>query len=553
MHRQRPRHVVVRLVGRFARELLRLEQVHRVVAIGLVEPDDEAPLLERPLLHGDRGVEPRDLDAVAAQDLDHLRHAPRVALVLRDDERVRVALDALLPRVVALAVEVAQDLLRVLRRPVQDREAPGLHVVRVVAQRPHELLVRRPGAVPLAIRHRPVHVLVRRAQRALDRLGRVVAERLVAAPERVVVGRDRVEVVEAPRLAEAPRPDAGHPERRQGVHLVKRGLQPLVDRDRIEVHVVRPRAVPRVQQRDRLVQIVNGRGVVLVEHGVHGLRELERLLVRVAVVVVEHVVAPVGGRHLGQVLVVRLALQKAVVPVDRLVAAVGLGHGVDEDDHVLADGLDHGLVRHGEPVGQLHDHLGAAGLRRVEARVEVVDRARRGDDLFRLLGRRPARVRQQRGGGLEAVEVGDPVLVGDRDEQDLAPLLRLPDHAHLHARGGLRELPEVAVDLRGPRQLARGPGDVAQVLRRRRHGRRGRNVGDPRISEALLGRELRDRFDRSGLRHVGRVRSVGRGGERGREEECEAHGSGEASGHRVFPPQDGGARRPAAVEARRVI
>ena len=422
---------------------------------------------------------------MAAKDLDHLRHAPRVALVLRDDEGVGIALHALLPGVVALAVEVAQDVLRVLRRPVEDREAAGLHVVRVVAQRPHELLLRRPGAVPLAVRHGLVHVLVRRAQRALDGLRRVVAEGLVAAAERVVVGGDRVEEVQAPGLAVAPRPDAGHAERRQRLHLVERGLEPLVDRDRIEVDVVRPRAVPGVQQRDRLVQVVHDLRVVLVEHPVHGLRDLQRLLVRVAVVVVEDVVAPVRRRHLRQVLVVRLALEVAVEPVDHLVAAVGLGDRVDEHDHVLADLLDHGLVRDRQPVGELHDHLGAAGLRRVEAGVEVVDRPRRRDDLLGLLGRGPARVGERGGRLLQAVEVGDPLLVGDRDEQDLAPLLRLPDDLDPDAGRGLRELAEVAVDLRRSRELSRGPGDVAEVLRRRRHGGRGRHVGDPGIAEAL--------------------------------------------------------------------
>ena len=71
---------------------------------------------------------------------------------------------------------------------------------------------------------------------------------------------------------------------------------------------------------------------------------------RVAVVVVEDVVAPVRRRHLGQVLVVGLALEVAVEPVDHLVAAVGLGDGVDEDDDVLADLLDHRL-RSRRPAG----------------------------------------------------------------------------------------------------------------------------------------------------------------------------------------------------------
>ena len=149
----------------------------------------------------------------------------------------------------------------------------------------------------------------------------------------------------------------------------------------------------------------------------------------------------------------------------------------------------------------------------------------------------------------------DALLVRDRDEQDLASLLRLPDHADLDARRGLRELAEVAVDLRRPRQLARGPGDVAEVLRRRRHGRRGGHVGDPGISEALLGRELRDRLDRARLRHV-RARRVRRRARRRGSTPGRGRGTrtGRGEGPSGVPPECGRRMPPrAAGFARRVI
>ena len=512
VHGQGPGDVVVGLVRRFRRELLRHQQVHRVVAVRLIELHDVVALREAPFLDRNRLREPGHLDPVAAEDIDHLGDAQPVALILGNHEGVRIALHALLPGVVSLPVEIPQHLLRVLRGPVEDGETAALHVVRVVAQRPEELLVGRPRPVPLPVRDGLVDVaLLGRAERALDGLRRGVAEGLVAAADRVVVRGDRVEVVQSPRLAESPGPDARHAEGRERLDLVERGLEPLPDRDRVQVRVVRARAVPDVEERDRLVQIVHGLRVVVVKHPVHGLGQLQRLLMRVAVVVVEDVVPPVGRRPLRKVVVVGLALQVPVEPVDGLVPAVRLGDRVDQDDQVLADVLDHRLLRDGQPVRQLHDHLGAAGLGRVQAGVEVVDRPRRRDDLLGGLGRRFPRVGEVRGRGLQAVEALDPFLVRDGDEQDLAALLGLADDVDLDAGRGLGQRAEVTVDLARARELPGRAHDVAEELRRRRHGRGGGHVGDPRAREPRLRRELRDRFDRAGLGDVGRDILRGRG------------------------------------------
>ena len=61
------------------------------------------------------------------------------------------------------------------------------------------------------------------------------------------------------------------------------------------------------------------------------------------------------------------ALLVEVVGVHLLLAAVHLDHRRDEGDDVVADVLDERRLLDDQAVGQLHQHLGAAGLRRVHA------------------------------------------------------------------------------------------------------------------------------------------------------------------------------------------
>ena len=144
-----------------------------------------------------------------------------------------------------------------------------------------------------------------------------------------------------------------------------------------------------------------------------------------------------------------------------------------------------------EPVAELHQHLGPAGLRRVHAAGDVVDRLRGLQQLLRLLLGRPPRIGQLRDLRLVLVERLDRRLVGDRDEDHVAPFLALADRPHRHAIRRLVDGGEVAMDVGRPGQLARRARHVAEELQRRRHrvGRRqvidelGR---DPRILEVLL-------------------------------------------------------------------
>ena len=298
--------------------------------------------------------------------------------------------------------------------------------------------------------------------------------------------------------------------------------------DGIEVRVVGPGAVPGLQQRDALVQVVDHLRVVVEEHALDGARGLERELVGVAVDVHERVAAPVGRRLARQARVVRAALQVAVEPVGRLVAAVRVGHRVDEDDHVLADAADARIVRHGQPIGQLHQHLRAARLVRVQGAVEEIEGTRAGDDGFRLRGIRSSRVGQGGGGGLEPGQVADAGLVRDHRQQDVAALLGAADRLHADARRGAGERTVVGVDAGAARELSGRAGDVPQEIGRGRHRGRFRDGCDPRAEEPRVGRESGDGFAASGL---GRVR---RG--RGRQEQDKQRGT--AQGHPILRSAD---------------
>jgi hypothetical protein len=218
----------------------------------------------------------------------------------------------------------------------------------------------------------------------------------------------------------------------------------------------------------------------------HRLRQLQELAHAVAVVVVRDVLAPVHQRR------ARLAgLLAVVVRVDLALAPVHLDHRRDERDHVVADRLHERRLLHDQPVGQLHQHLGAAGLGRVHPRGEPVDRLRRLDQLLRLGFARRARVGQRREVRPRLVERLDRGLVGDREQDHVAALLGLADRPELRARRALRERLQIARQVLGVVELARLADDVAEELQGRRDlvGRRqvvdqfGR---DPRVLQVLL-------------------------------------------------------------------
>ena len=415
-----------------------------------------------------------------AQQVDEPRQAPPVVLLLGDHDGVRLLGRALPDRVHAPAPEVVQHLRAVAGGVLECREDAGLHVVGVVAQRPLELLRRRHHPVPVRLGDRAAGPAVALGvDRALDGLGGRVAERLVAAADPVVVDRHRVLVDLREALAEAVGPHAGQAHRGERRDLLERDRVPLAEDARVEVRVVGPGAGPDRQERHRLVQVVDHERQPAHRRVLRRARERELPLDAVAVVVVAHVLAPVGRRQRRQVVVVGLALQVAVEPLDHAVAAVRLGRRVDEHDQLVADLADVGLLRDGEPVRQLHQHLGGAGLRGVQAAVEQVGRLHRRHDLLghRLGGLpRVGEVGHRLPVGLGLVEA---LLVADGHQQDLAALFRAADHLDADAPCRRRERPVVGVDLRGVRELAGRADDVPQVLGRRGNPGLVGHVGRP--------------------------------------------------------------------------
>ena len=321
-------------------------------------------------------------------------------------------------------------------------------------------------------------------------------------------------------LAEAVGPDPGHAHGGEGRDLVERDRVPLAEDAGVEVRAVGPGARPDRQQGDGLVQVVDHDRVPAQVRVLGGAGQGELPLDAVAVVVVPHVLAPVGGGDGRQVLVVRLALEVPVEPVDHAVAAVGLRHGVDEDDHAVADLADVGRFRDGQPVRELHQHLGRARLPRVQAAVEHVEGLHARDELLGLALVRPAGIGEVGHRLAVPLEVVQALLVAHHHEQDLPAFLGLADRLHPHAARGLGERAVVRVDLRGARELAGRAHDVAEVLRGRGDVGVMRDVAHPGREEAWLRGGGGDRLRRARL---GRVGGLGLGGAGSRRQKQQRH------------------------------
>ena len=462
--RHRPARIVIRQRVRHGIVLQAEVQVHQR-AVRLIGADN---VIARRHLHPAKGPLLRrrlHLDALVAQIVHHLRCVHAVELRCGDDPTKRGAVLALLHAALVLQPVVFQIQALLRRHLVQRQQDRRLLNVGVRARAPLDRRQRRVGPVPLAAGRgrRQLQVVV---------LVRPVALHLIEPPKRVVRLRNPEQVVRHPAVVVAIGKDARHAALG---HLHDLGLgqhPPLVDGDGIERRVVRPRTGRHIQVRLRLMQVVQDRRVPLQHAARDVLRQVQQLPHAVAVVVMRHVLAPVHQRRL--LLLGRLAV---VVGVHLLVATVGLHHRRDEDDRVVADLLDERCVLHDQPVGQLHQHLRPARLRRMDAGRNPVDRLRRMDDLLRLLLGGLARVSQRRQVGLVLVEALHRLLAADGEHHHVAALFALERQLpELRARRVLRQLLVVLVDLRHVVQLARLPRHRPQRLQRGGHLRRRRQM-----------------------------------------------------------------------------
>ena len=528
----RPAGVVVR--PRVAGRVVLQAEVHvRHGPVWLVSPND---VIAGGHVHAaglEGGCRAGDLQALAPQRVHHVGHLGLAPLGGRNHPRVRRLVLAPVHGALVLDPVVLEERVAVPRHVVQRDEQRRLLDVRVVARAPLDRRQRRVRPVPLAARGRRAEAEV------LDDVGAVALDFVEAADGVLGVG-DEEHVVRHPAVVEAVGPDAGHVALG---HLVDFGVgqrPPLVDRDRVEGLVVGPGAGGGVEVVRGLVQVVQDRRLPLEERPVHVLGQLEHLAHRVAVVVVGDVLAPVHERR------PRLAgLLAVVVGVDVLFLAVHLQHRRDEHDDVVADVLDEGRLFDGQPVRQLDQRLGPAGLARVHAGGDPVDGLRRLDDLPRLRLGGLARVGQGVEVGLVLVERLDGRLVSDGEEHHVAAFFALADRPVLEARRGLRQRLVVALDVLRVGQLAGRAGNAPEELQRRRHLVAGRHVvdqfrADSRVLRVLLD-QLRVRLvDLLGGRGLLGLQRQGHGGRRHQdhdEQRAGAEQAGRSSGHGSRAPE----------------
>ncbi len=288
-------------------------------------------------------------------------------------------------------------------------------------------------------------------------------------------GADEHEIARAPGVEGAVREDSRHPEPRHLGDVVPAEHLPFVRQDRVEPRVVRPVADGVVvEERDRLVEVVQQRGLRFEEGREDVSGQFEGQPHGVAVVVVGDVLAPVDE---GRPVLLRVS-EVPVVDVHLPVAAVHFDDGRDQGDDVVPDELNVRALVHGEAIGELHERGGGPGLGGVNRAGDVVDRDGLSGDPLRLRVVHPDRA------GVGELREAPPVLLhrreerlrGNRDDDHLAPLLRRADRADLHPRRGRFEHPHVAVHFRGIGELARRARHVPQDGLRRRDALRQRQV-----------------------------------------------------------------------------
>ena len=294
----------------------------------------------------------RDLDVLPAEHPQELGLRLGAAVVGREDPGRGALAPRLLDRAFGLGVEVRQQLRAVVGRESERDEEPRLLVVVVVALRP---LDARPGRI-LAIPG--ARILLRRELAHLG-VGAAIAEGLVEAADAVVHRRQEHEVAGAPGVELAVGEDAGHSHLRHLGDVRPAEELPLVGQQRVDPGVVGAGAHRIViEEGDRFVQVVEDLRVPA-EVGVEDVAgERERHPHGVAIVVVRDVATPVGEARPGRIGVGEVP----AIDVHHAVAAVDLDHRRDQRDQVVADLADVRALVDRQPVGELHERRGRAGL-----------------------------------------------------------------------------------------------------------------------------------------------------------------------------------------------
>ena len=479
---QHPERVAGHVIGRLGRPARKEAEIrihllleHRLGegAVGLRRLDDVGPGRILRAIGRERRGGAIDLDVREFEDLQHLVGRVRIALRRRDDEGVRAL--AVVHPVTVHAVEVVEPLAPVLRHVRHAGQRRCDAVVHLLPERPRVLRVRH-WKVPVRLL-RPQRLPLLRVD---ERVGEVAAARGDLGEDARLTVIDHVLPRRRPHVVALEPRDAllPFPDQRGGHRLAYRRLPERQQRVDVDVERIGERRHEDARaRRALLVHVVRDDRLVLV---LHQLDVHARFLLR------EH--EPVTIVVVADVLVVEVGVDAGVVGPLGLVPVI--------DDQVLAVRVlrrhhqDHGVVENlaherralrGQPVDDGEDGLPVGDFRRVDGRVDQVERLAFRRQLLRLPVRQPARIREAPVDLDQPIELREVLRGADAQQRVVVPHRGLADDLELHPIGLPGEQGEVLEDLRVAGELAVGADlEAEELLRRRnrlRQDRRGQGQG----------------------------------------------------------------------------
>ena len=392
------------------------------------------------------------------QQVDQPGHALHPPLPGRDDISIRRLAFAPAHGITRFEIKTIDKARAVSGNVIQRHQHTALHVVGVVAQRPLCFFQRGIGAVPLHRGH-PLR------NGALEGFGDMVAECFVESSGGIAQVGHPDEIIAGPAVVKAMRPYTGHAGTGELGHFLVRQIVPFVDGEGIEMLVVRPESGGDIEKRHGFVQVVHDRGFPVHEALQDIARQRKAEAVAVAVVVMCDILAPEGEIRSDT------AIAGAVTKnIDDAIAAVRFGDRAKDENHIPADHLHEGSLFDGKAIGQLHHHLGRAGLGRMQPGGDIIDRAGCADEVLRAVRAESPRISQTVERTADDFQRIQPGLVRNDHLDHLAVFLGSADGTHHHPGRGFGQSAQVGVNFIDIVQPARCTDDGSEKIQRRGHG-----------------------------------------------------------------------------------